>query len=95
MATLLDVCRQEYDNAELRNRLGIAIAVTSLEVLDEKEATSTRRDWAHAALMDSMARGTQWMRAVCCNPEIQAAEFKPSDELLLKVVRELRDKHAV
>lgn len=95
MATLLDVYNQKAVNADLRNRVIAAVAVSAWNVFEEVDPAAARVAWAHDAILNADNIGGQWMWAVCGNAAVQAADFAPTDGDIQYIVNTLRDKVAV
>lgn len=95
MATLLDVYNQKVTNADLRNRVVGAVAVSAWNVFEEQAPADARVAWAKDAILNAETIGTQWMWAVCGNASVQAASFDPTDGDIQYIVNTLRDKVAV
>jgi hypothetical protein len=96
MATLIDVYHAQ-GNAELRNRVVGAVAVSAWNVFEETEPAPSvaRLAWAKAALDNPHGTGQAMMWAVCANATVQAASFDPTDNDIQFIVNELRDAYAV
>jgi hypothetical protein len=95
--TYTEIWNLRYASPTLKNRVTVAIAKASGDVLNEDPGTANhavRAKWATHALQDAQAMAERMLWAVCSNATIQASGDASTDADLQFVVNSWLDSFA-